>query len=85
VNAPCDSARHCCESSVIARAVAAHGAGMKFEVIESGGEWIVRREGDEVARFAAQDLALGHVADELRKAEAAGPASLAMRYERRSA
>ena len=58
---------------------------MKFEVIESGSEWIVRREGREVARFPHQDEALSHVAAELRGAEGRGPASLAMRYERRSA
>ena len=58
---------------------------MKFEVIENDGEWIVRREGSEVARFAAQDEALNHVARQLRLAEGAGPASLAMRYARRSA
>ena len=58
---------------------------MKFEVIESGGEWIVRREGCEVGRFPRQDEALSHVAHALRAAEGSGPASLAMRYERRSA
>jgi hypothetical protein len=58
---------------------------MKFEVIENDGEWIVRREGCEVARFGAQDEALSHVAAQLRAAEGDGPASLAMRYARRSA
>jgi hypothetical protein len=58
---------------------------MKYEVIETGGEWVVRREGLEVARFAAQDEALTHVGDQLRAADGDGPASLAVRYERRSA
>lgn len=56
---------------------------MKFEVVESAGEWIVRREGQEVARFAAQDEALNDVAARLREADASQPASLSMRYQRR--
>jgi len=56
---------------------------MKFEVVESGGEWIVLSEGEEVARFAAQDQALSHVADRLRHADAAGGASLSVRYQAR--
>lgn len=56
---------------------------MKFEVVESAGEWIVRREGQELARFAAQDEALNDVAARLREADASQPASLAMRYQRR--
>lgn len=58
---------------------------MRFEVVESAGEWIVRREGEEVARFAAQDQALSHVADRLRNVDAAGGASLAVRYQARRA
>ncbi|WP_183280986.1 hypothetical protein [Phenylobacterium zucineum] len=57
---------------------------MKFEVVESAGEWIVRREGEEIARFAGQDEALSHVADRLREADPAEGASLAMRYQRRA-
>ncbi|MFN3582489.1 hypothetical protein [Phenylobacterium sp.] len=56
---------------------------MKFEVVECGGEWIVRREGQEVARFGAQDEALNDVAARLREADASQPASLSMRYQRR--
>lgn len=56
---------------------------MKFEVVECAGEWIVRREGQEVARFATQDEALNDVAARLRDADATQPASLAMRYQRR--
>lgn len=57
---------------------------MRFEVVESAGEWIVRREGEEVARFARQDEALSHVADSLRNA-GEGVASLAMRYQAKRA
>lgn len=56
---------------------------MKFEVVENGGEWIVRRDGEEVARFAAQDLALSHVADRLREGDATAGASLSVRYQAR--
>jgi len=56
---------------------------MKFEVVESAGEWIVRCEGQEVARFAAQEEALNDVAARLREADASQPASLSMRYQRR--
>ena len=58
---------------------------MRFEVVESGGEWIVRRNGSEVARFPAQDEALSHVAGLFRAVDAEGPASLAVRYEPRPA
>lgn len=56
---------------------------MKFEVVESGGEWVVSREGEELARFGAQDEALNDVAGRLRDVGADGTATLAMRYERR--
>lgn len=58
---------------------------MKFEVIESHGEWIVRRDGVELARFGEQLAALADVAERLRDAD--GPEasySLAMRYEARA-
>jgi hypothetical protein len=60
---------------------------MKFEVVECGGAWIVRREGVEVGRFEQQDLALARVSDLLRHAGADqdGAASLSVRYERRTA
>ena len=35
---------------------------MRYEVIEDAGEWIVRREGRELARFGDQDAALHDVA-----------------------
>ncbi|WP_309090772.1 hypothetical protein [Phenylobacterium sp.] len=56
---------------------------MKFEVVETGGEWIVSREGEELARFAAQEAALSDVAGRLREADAGQSAALCMRYERR--
>lgn len=55
---------------------------MKFEVIESLGEWIVRRNGVEIARFCEQFEALGDVAERLREShETPGAYSLAMRYQ----
>ncbi|WP_372786791.1 hypothetical protein [Phenylobacterium sp.] len=57
---------------------------MKFEVVETGGEWIVRRDGVEVARYGEQLEALGDVADRLRDDHAADSSySLAMRYQAR--
>jgi hypothetical protein len=57
---------------------------MKFEVIEAAGEWVVRRNGVEVARRAHQLEALADVAERLRDAdEARGAYSLAMRYQAR--
>lgn len=57
---------------------------MKFEIIESTDGWIVLRDGAEVSRFEGQDDALNHVAEALRGLQGA-PASLAMRYLRRTA
>ena len=57
---------------------------MKYEVLEDGGEWIVQREGAEVARFADQDDALAFVAERLRDPDRApGSYSLTMRYQSR--
>jgi len=57
---------------------------MKFEVIESIGEWIVRRNGEELARFGGQLEALDHVADRLRDVNQDQLSySLAMRYQDR--
>ena len=57
---------------------------MKYEVQESAGEWVVLREGAEVARFADQDAALLYVADRLRDSEPEpGSYSLTMRYQAR--
>jgi hypothetical protein len=57
---------------------------MKYEVLEESGEWIVRRDGVEVARFAEQDSALADVAARLRgQAAEPGSFSLTMRYQPR--
>lgn len=57
---------------------------MKYEVVESLGEWIVRRNGAEVARFGEQVEALAHVAERLSEAsEADASYSLSVRYEAR--
>jgi len=54
---------------------------MKYEVIESSGEWIVQREGVELARFAEQSEALDDVAGRLREVEPGDNAvSLRVRY-----
>ena len=58
---------------------------MKFEVIETGGEWIVRRDGVELARHRDQIEALSDIAERLRGAgEGEISYSLAMRYELRA-
>ena len=58
---------------------------MKFEVIEAAGEWVVRRNGVEVARYTDQLEALADIAERLRDAdEAPGAYSLAMRYQARA-
>jgi hypothetical protein len=57
---------------------------MKYEVIESGGEWIVQREGVELARFADQSEALDDIAARLREVEPGEAAvSLRVRYQAR--
>ena len=53
---------------------------MRYEVVEETGEWIVRSEGSELARYADQDSALHDVAGRLRDADATTPASLSVRY-----
>jgi hypothetical protein len=58
---------------------------MNFEVIENSGEWIVRRDGVEIARFGDQVDALADVAARLRDAEEVEASySLAMRYQARA-
>ena len=58
---------------------------MKFEVIEMGGEWIVRRDGADLARYGDQLDALADIGERLREAgEAEASYSLAMRYEHRA-
>ena len=58
---------------------------MRYEVVEDAGEWIVRSEGCELARFSDQDTALNHVAERLRDADASQPASISVRYQSRTA
>ena len=61
------------------------GTPMKYAVVEAAGEWIVQREGLELARFRDQIEALTHVADLLRDgSKADGSYSLAMRYQARA-
>lgn len=58
---------------------------MKFEVIEGIGEWIVRRDGVELARFTDQLAALTDIAELLRdNEEIQSSYSLAMRYHARA-
>lgn len=57
---------------------------MKYEVVETGGEWVVSQDGRELARFAEQDLALNDVAGRLREADTDQPATLCMRYAPRA-
>ncbi|MDB5427941.1 MAG: hypothetical protein JWR47_3481 [Phenylobacterium sp.] len=59
---------------------------MKYEVVETLGGWIVRRDGVELARFGEQLAALADVAERLGEADeaAAGSYSLAMRYQARA-
>lgn len=52
-------------------------------MVETAGEWVVSRDGQELARFAGQDEALNDVAVRLRDADGDRPTTLCMRYERR--
>ena len=57
---------------------------MKFELVETPGGWLVRRDGVELATFGEQSDALADVAERLRDAaEAERSYSLAMRYAAR--
>jgi hypothetical protein len=57
---------------------------MNYEVTEDSGEWVVRREGVEVARFAEQDDALAYVTERLKARETeSGSYSLTMRFQAR--
>ncbi len=55
-----------------------------YEVVESGGQWIVRHAGQEVARFDSQAAALQAVGERMRR-ESGGDAALAfaMRFQDR--
>jgi len=57
---------------------------MKYEVVEHLGEWIVRRDGVELARFGEQLAALADVTERLAGSKAAEESySLAVRYQAR--
>jgi hypothetical protein len=58
---------------------------MKFEVVEQGGAWIVRRNGVELGRYAEQAYALTEVSERMRNLGPPGGAvvSLAMHFEAR--
>ena len=59
---------------------------MKYEVVEHADEWVVSREGVELARFRAQDDALNEVARRLRSVgDVEGPVSLSVCYAGRAA
>lgn len=54
---------------------------MRYEVIQDRDEWIVSRDGRELARFADQDAALTDVAARLKTADPSTPSSLSVRYQ----
>ena len=56
-----------------------------YEVVETAGQWIVRRAGLEVARYDAQAAALRAVAERMRQ-ESGGDAAVAfaMRFQNRA-
>jgi len=57
---------------------------MKYEVVEHLGEWIVRRDGEELARFDEQLAALADVTERLGGSKPADESySLAVRYAAR--
>lgn len=56
---------------------------MRYEVVEAGDDWIVMREGLELARFHSQGSALDDVAARLRGRVDTAAASLSVRYQRR--
>ena len=57
---------------------------MKYEVIQSDEEWVVRSEGVELARFPEQAAALDDVAARLREVDPGDSAvSLRVRYQAR--
>lgn len=58
---------------------------MRFEVIEQAGTWIVQQQGEEIARFDRQVLALDEVARRLRDAHVGDAgAALSVRYQPRA-
>jgi hypothetical protein len=54
---------------------------MKLEVVEGQDNWIVRRDGEDLARFRDQDAALADAAERLRGCPADAEAhAFAVRY-----
>ena len=59
---------------------------MRYEIIEEQDDWVVARDGCELARYADQDTALHDVADRLKAADdGESAASLSVRYRNRTA
>ena len=57
---------------------------MNYEVLEDSGEWVVTRDGVEVARFGEQDDALADIAERLRDSPTdSGSYSLTVRFQPR--
>ena len=81
----CGNARSCCRRQLGRTRAPQIGTAMRYEVVEDTGEWIVRSNGRELARFGDQDAALHDVALRLRDADASEPASISVRYQARSA
>jgi hypothetical protein len=56
-----------------------------YEVVESAGEWIVRRGGLELGRYSAQSAALQAVAERMREeAVPDQPVTFSMRFGNRT-
>ena len=58
---------------------------MRYELIEDKVGWIVRCEGQDLARFDAQSMALDDIARRLKAADTSVPSSVAVRYQTRTA
>jgi hypothetical protein len=57
---------------------------MNYEIVEDCGEWVVQRDGVEIARFGEQLEALADIAERLREREPeSGSYSLTVRYQAR--
>lgn len=58
---------------------------MRYEVVESAEEWVVRRDGVEVARFARQGAAFDEVARHIQgESQYPGRVSLGLHFQRRA-
>ena len=54
-----------------------------FEIVETAGEWIVRRGGLEVARYEAEAAAMRAVAERMLEEGGDEPVSFSIRYRGR--